>query len=435
MAQIDESRSDPLLAFLASLAGQHIHFFPKSGNAGDGLITHATYELFERFNIAYTTYHQSETAPSEPVVIGGGGNLIEGRYTDVADLIRRHSPRKIVLLPHTVVGYADIVAKTHDNLTLFLRDSVSHALALANGASEANTFLSHDLAFFLEDEHFAKFQRRGKGVLHALRQDGESAGALPIGRNNLDLSLSWNGDLWTDRGSCRASTESLASYIAQYDSVLTDRLHISILSSMLGKRVALLPNAYFKNRAIYEHSMRSRFPRTQFINVLPTAPGSLNGELELREQLSNSQALERETARRESAERTLQLCRDQLDEATDALAQLEDRVTELIDEKRRAHDERVEAVGQLEIALDRSAQALRTLEASVVTQSDVWGDERAAMQQKIAQLSAQASAAEATIAQLSAQASAAEATIAELYRSTSWRVTAPLRKIKTVIRG
>lgn len=430
MTDVAEDTSDPILVFLSSLAGQHVHFFPKSGNAGDGLITHATYELFERFNISYTAYHQSETALDGPVLIGGGGNLVEGRYTDVAELIQRHSPLKIVLLPHTVVGYADILARTHDNLTLFLRDPVSHALALANGAKEANTFLSHDLAFFLEPDHFAGFQGGGKGVLHALRQDGESTGALPIGPDNLDLSLSWNGDIWTDRKFCRASTESLASYIAQFDSVLTDRLHISILASMLGKRVTLLPNAYFKNRAIYEHSMCARFAGTQFVNVLPRAPGAFDGAFDASERLSSSLALEREVTRRERAERALQLLRDEMEEGMDAaaqarvqekmdaVAQLEARITDLLDEKRLTQE-----------ALNRRVEASTELEERVVallrTNSDQTTTEK--FSKAIDMLEDQ-------IARLSQQSSNAEVKLAELYRSRSWRVTAPLRKIMTMLR-
>lgn len=424
MEHSDESRSDPLLDFFASLAGQHVHFFPKSGNAGDGLITHATYQLFERFNISYTAYHQSETAIGEPVLIGGGGNLIEGRYTDVADLIRRHTPHKIVLLPHTVVGYTDIVAKTHDNLILFLRDPVSHALAMANGASKANTFLSHDIAFFLEQDHFAKFQNRGKGILHALRQDGESAGALPIGPKNFDLSLSWNGDIWIDREFCRASTESLASFIAQYDSVLTDRLHISILSSMLGKRVTLLPNAYFKNRAIYEHSMRPRFPQTRFINVLPTALSTFDGYLDADARLSHSEVLKQETVRRESAERTLQLCRDELEEKMDMLAQLEERVAEFASEKKH-----------VQVALDEKIETVMQLERQISELSDEKGRIQHALSERVAAvalLEEEGVVLHQKIAQLSQQSASATAAVAGLYQSKSWRVTAPLRKIKTL---
>ena len=324
-----KDKSDPLLTFLSSLAGQHVHFFPKAGNSGDGIIAHATYELFKRFNISYTAYHQSETATGEPVLIGGGGNLIEGRYTDVAELIQRHSPRKIVLLPHTVVGYARILAKTQNNLTLFLREPVSYALALANDANEENTYLSHDLTFFLERDHFDKFEGGGKGILHAMRHDGESLGAVPISRDNHDLSLSWNGDLWTNPEFCKAVTESLARYIAPYDSVLTDRLQISILSARLGKRVTLLPNADFKNRAIYEHSIRSKFARVKFVNVLATAISHYEGDFGFSEPMSNSRALKSEIDRREIAERALQLCRDEIEEKIDELEQMEEKITSL----------------------------------------------------------------------------------------------------------
>jgi exopolysaccharide biosynthesis predicted pyruvyltransferase EpsI len=322
---------DPVIAWLRSMSGKHIHFFPNPGNAGDGFIAHATYELFSRFGVSYTAYKGSEIAQGDPVVIGGGGNLVEGRYTDVATLVRNHSERQVVLLPHTIVGYADIVAKTADKLTLFIRDPVSHALALANGADPKRTFLSHDLTFFLNRSVLAPFHKLGKGILYALRTDRESSGVLAISPDNIDLSLSWCGDLWSDPLFCKMSTESLASYIAQFESVLTDRLHISILSAMLGKQVTMLPNSYFKNRAVWEHSLQSRFPNLRFVNVLPTNcrndPSEFPPQLAA-ERRSHEEALGRETCRREDAERSLEHACQELAEKDQKLAERDQELAE-----------------------------------------------------------------------------------------------------------
>jgi hypothetical protein len=39
--------------------------------------------------------------------------------------------------------------------------------------------------------------------------------------------------------------------------VRTDRLHVAIAGAMLGKQVWLYPNSYYKNRAVYEFSLRA----------------------------------------------------------------------------------------------------------------------------------------------------------------------------------
>lgn len=262
------TQPDVFIDFLSSLSGKHVAFFPKSGNAGDGFIAHATYVLFEKYNISYTSYSQDEIAEDEIVLIGGGGNLIEGKYEDVARLIWQHRKNaKVVLLPHTIVGYTEIIAETNNNLEIFCREPVSYELALLNGAKKEKTHLAHDITFYLDDNYFAEFMREGKETLFALRTDGESSGAAPINKENIDISLSWNGDLWKDAQFCKHATYSLASYISPFEKVLTDRLHVSILSAFLGKKVSLMPNDYFKNRAIYEHSLEKRFPNVNFINT------------------------------------------------------------------------------------------------------------------------------------------------------------------------
>ena len=146
--------SDPFMHFLKKISGLHVHFYPKSGNAGDGFITYATYLMFDKLGISYTSHHQDDEVEGALVLIGGGGNLVEGRYHDVADLIKRLARKnKVILLPHTIVGYADVLQETYRNLVIYCREPISYKNALANGANPLNTFLSQDVVFFLEKNH------------------------------------------------------------------------------------------------------------------------------------------------------------------------------------------------------------------------------------------------------------------------------------------
>ena len=274
---------DPLLKFFATLAGKKVHFFPHSGNAGDGLIMHATFELFKKFGISAEAHRQDVVAPGGIVLIGGGGNLIEGSYNDVAELVRAHQHAdQVVVLPQSIIGFADILARTFENLTVFCREKVSYDLALSNGAHPERLHLAQDMALYLPTDHFSSFFQEGERTLYALRVDSESGGALPLTAENFDLSLSWNGDIWTSPEFCEYAVKAMASFIAPYKTVVTDRLHITILSAFLGKRVFMLPNSYFKNRAVFEHSVSARFPKVQFVNTLPNDKGmvelNLHGE-------------------------------------------------------------------------------------------------------------------------------------------------------------
>lgn len=263
---------DPLIDFFETLRGEKVYLFPKAGNAGDGLITYATFYLLNKYEIEVEALHQGQVVSGKIVLIGGGGNLVEGRYHEVEELIEQHvEHNEVILLPHTIVGYKDILSETHRNLRVFCREHVSFEAALANGANPEKTHLSHDLTFFLDREHFKEYFKDSSGELHVLRTDGESTHAVEVPPQNIDISLSWNGDIWTSPDFCRHVTHSLAAFIAPYESVVTDRLHVSILSAFLGKKVTLLSNQYFKNQAIYEHSLKENFPKMEF-KLLEPAP-------------------------------------------------------------------------------------------------------------------------------------------------------------------
>ena len=265
---------DPLLALFESLSGTHVDFYPNCGNAGDGFIAHATFTLLKHFEIEYTARRQEDVVAGTTVLIGGGGNLIDGQYGDVAGLISRLVPdNRVILLPHTIVGHSSELAHTSGSLSVYCREPVSYQLALANGANPDQLHLSHDMTFFLEDDHFSEFWSGGEGTLEALRTDAEATGHFVRPSSSVDPSLSWNGDIWQSPLFAANSTRCLAAYIQPYRRVLTDRLHVSILGAFLRKDVALLPNSYFKNRAVFEHSIRPRFDDVHFVNTSPEAEG------------------------------------------------------------------------------------------------------------------------------------------------------------------
>jgi exopolysaccharide biosynthesis predicted pyruvyltransferase EpsI len=101
-------------------------------------------------------------------------------------------------------------------------------------------------------------------VLYAWRGDVESAreAAAAVARD-ADLSRAFalgmrREAFITVSGAC------FLRFIARYDRVVTDRLHVAIGGALLGRDVTLAANRYFKNRAVYEHSLRDRFPRLRW---------------------------------------------------------------------------------------------------------------------------------------------------------------------------
>lgn len=446
---------DPFITFLKSLSYQHVHVFPKSGNAGDGVISYAMYLLFKEFCITFTAHRQEDTVEGETVLIGGGGNLIEGRYNDVAELIRRHAEKnRVVLMPHTIVGFKDVLAKTHESLTVFCREPVSYRLALLNGANPHRTHLSHDLVFFLEDDHFAPFFQEGEGTLKALRRDGEASGTIPIPPENIDISLSWNGDIWTSPDFCANVTQSMAAFISPFATVQTDRLHVSILSAFLKKHVSLLPNSYFKNRAVFEHSIQLRFPNLTFINTMPTIEGPPSPVVaQLQEAAVQTLAKDvAETERNEAVALVAEL-RGQLASALGMLAERTAQAESATEEfnvlkSRLAHADRAaEHAVQLRENSERSfelrQQALRERVAELARENE---ELRSELARETSELSRQCGSLNVEVERLRREASEqhqrAETLrndLTAVLTSTSWRMSRPLRSIivrsRTLLRG
>jgi predicted HAD superfamily hydrolase/exopolysaccharide biosynthesis predicted pyruvyltransferase EpsI len=253
---------------LESHSGKRVHFFPKPGNAGDGYITWCSFLLFDQYGIDIVAHKMDDIVRDSIVFIGGGGNLIEDRYREVRDLIDRLCSlnNQVFLLPHTISGNRDIFKLTYENLTVYCRDEVSFDHAIESGANPDTTFLSHDLTLFLGARPFASIQkpRNEQGTIEILRTDGESASNRQVGEENFDVSLSWNGDIWQAMSFCKQVTLSMAEYINPFRKIVTDRLHVGILAAQIGKEVNLLPNAYFKNSAVFSHSLSKLFPSMSF---------------------------------------------------------------------------------------------------------------------------------------------------------------------------
>ncbi|HHL1886951.1 TPA: hypothetical protein ACQ2HQ_004783 [Klebsiella pneumoniae] len=103
-----------------------------------------------------------------------------------------------------------------------------------------------------------------KNIASCFRTDSESLTG-EWRENNHDISLTWNGDYWDNVYLARNSTRCMVSFLEEYRIVNTDRLHVAILASLLGKEVNFHPNSYYKNEAVYNYSLLDRYPKSVFI--------------------------------------------------------------------------------------------------------------------------------------------------------------------------
>jgi exopolysaccharide biosynthesis predicted pyruvyltransferase EpsI len=275
--------------FLVSFRGQRILFVPNPGNAGDSVIACAEYQLFDRLGINYRVI-SAEVSPSETqgeiVFYGGGGNLV-ALYHDARDFIARHHKevKQLVVLPHTIVAYPELLASLGNNVDLMCREQLSHDY-VASSVSAARVHLMDDAAFSLDvkrllarasiaenawfnrplmaAKHFTRVLRhrlrnvRQRHTLNAFRGDAENTGRWRT-KANFDVPQMFYPESMSALDSV-LTARCMVRFINRFDVVKTDRLHVCIVSLLLGKEVHFYDNSYGKNRAVYERSMLGRYP-------------------------------------------------------------------------------------------------------------------------------------------------------------------------------
>lgn len=253
-----------------------------SGNAGDGLIHAGASALLQHHGLALPLCdeHALPHLPAGSVAVVVGGAMIEGIWDERVRHLRMHLERggEVILLACTLFGFEPVLRRHAGQITAFLRDRPSCENARACGVT---AHLTHDLAFAIPTDFYRAHWHRGDQPLTAFRTDAERARQdIPFG--NVDLSLLWNGNIWTDPALTLQRCEMLAGLMSGYDRIETDRLHLSILGAALGLSVTLHATARGKTAAVYEHTL-ARFPNIRFV---PEEPAT--GEWAHRDQLFES---------------------------------------------------------------------------------------------------------------------------------------------------
>lgn len=252
---------------------QRVCFVPIGGNAGDAVIDLGTFHFFDRHGLPFPTLvPQSEKVRIKEfdlVIFNGGGNLVR-HYEDGINLLRYAVGlgKQVVVFPSSTFGYEKILVGMADRLRFFARESVSFERLKQAGFPAQRLGLEDDMALQIDEGFFSDLhpERRLK-TAYCLRKDRESCrGFCPLPPENVDISATWVGDLWQSRQFIESVVRSLASYLLQFESVVTDRLHVAVLAAMLKLQVRLLPNSYYKNHAVFMKSLKGRFPGVEFVD-------------------------------------------------------------------------------------------------------------------------------------------------------------------------
>lgn len=287
-----------VIDLLKNLKGNSFYYIPNPGNAGDSLIACSTYQIFDDYDLNYSVLNLNDIdqdLSGSTVVLGGGGNFIS-LYPNMKNFFKKYHGvcDKIYLLPHTIRGQDEVIECFSNSIVLFCRELTSFNY-LSNLKSNADFYLDHDMAFTMDVKRVSAFVNKNNSYskallirnakmnvrflgyllrnstqdLYAFRQDSESSNKIPItykDKPNIDISQAFAADSMGKFESYNA-VNKMIQLIERYKVVHTDRLHVCILSALLGKKVKFYSNSYDKNRSIYEYSIKDRFNLVEFLEV------------------------------------------------------------------------------------------------------------------------------------------------------------------------
>jgi exopolysaccharide biosynthesis predicted pyruvyltransferase EpsI len=284
---------DSFADFIETHPATKLFFDPLNGNHGDSLILMGANRVLE----AAPQTIVDDIDAADVIVINGGGamnDIWKVGPERIRDYRTTHPDKPIIIGPSSFffekTDFKALCSLSKAPITLWSREkySVDHLLKF-DLPEHVTLRLGHDFAFALAGSELIenlKNDLREKHLLVAMRGDREAAGKLvakirlnalpqPIKAPLLKIrevlikrktqaqsqesvgKLDVQPDIPTihEDLSLSGNFENFCDKVAHAKSIVTNRLHISILGYLLGKPVSLIPGNYHKIRGVCEWTM------------------------------------------------------------------------------------------------------------------------------------------------------------------------------------
>ena len=216
--------------------GRRVGYVRLVGTGGDQLIEAATFQLFDRERINYRVVNPDPEGPINldgctVIAIAGGGNMgtFWGRCWEIRRRVLAEARVPVIVLPQT---YRNAEEQTYSHV--FVRDLTSVSF-VPQGAS-----IAPDLALGYELPYCPMAATEQTGVW-------------------LFKEARWPEWVAADRGDPCDVCQTVFAYFqlaAQFEHVITNRLHFAIAARLAGRRATLLPGDYHKCRSVWETWLR-----------------------------------------------------------------------------------------------------------------------------------------------------------------------------------
>ncbi|WP_137180340.1 hypothetical protein [Roseomonas sp. AR75] len=294
--------------YIGQFTGRDVIYLPNPGTAGDSVSAAATYQALDRARARYRTPRLRAFNPAGQFIIYGGGGNLYGRSRYAYRVLKRvHGTAKhLTILPHTIKDVDDLLSEFGSNVTVIARERVTFDY-ISNLPRRYETLLMDDVALSLDVEALleegdrfnppamladfvisrllrssghtgfenvkrylnpgpiaAELKARPPGgVLNCFRLDNEATD-IEIPPDNIDLPIVFMYGVAPPPVANHAA-RSLIETLAKFDEVRTNRLHVAIACGLIGKRTLFYPNNYYKCEAVWDFSMKDRFPHVTWM--------------------------------------------------------------------------------------------------------------------------------------------------------------------------
>ena len=290
----------------------HFYFLPNKGNLGDIVIASSEYQYFDANKFDYEVYdclNQERYDKSFNFVYGGGGiwhKFYQQDYQEILEIFTNPLLKKCVVLPSSFYDCEDVINIFDERFTVFCREEQSYDYCKSLN-SKAEFILADDMVIgsdfdmyksnFYDSEHARNFINSADSsnilkytflykkylndreralkklesianyeVGYLLREDKEKIiNILSDDIQTIDAS-SYLGGFGCDKSYAYLCTKLFLEIIDKFDIIVTDRLHVGICATKLGKQVLLLDNSYKKLSEVYKNSLY-KFPNVKLTTV------------------------------------------------------------------------------------------------------------------------------------------------------------------------
>jgi len=259
--------STTLFDLFRQLSSHVFLFIEPGGNSGDSLIYKGAYKLAAQANLQYEVakheeiIHQIDGVSRDHIIyVHGGGGFVpwwSGKPITAIRKIVSTFNGIVIFGPTTFSEDVDYLKESFINsisegrckkLHIFTREHTSYLVLKRCLPSWVELWEDHDTALNLKARDFDTSLIKQKYKFYAIRTDKEMCPTqkMDVFSSQLDPVTY-----------CRSFNEWFLLH-ARAKEIVTNRLHSSILGSILGKRTTLMPNSYHKNRSVWEFSLANR---------------------------------------------------------------------------------------------------------------------------------------------------------------------------------